>query len=181
MALKDVSKIVANQVGLEKAREEANATTQSRQWTTNSNIDLSKHEPADVTGHKGFKYDSGNPFHKDLLNTLLKSGDAGKITIHEGGALSLPKEVAYKEGISTKFSTAADTAGGEKTYTGEAAKLAKRPSEKDSKTAGKRPTGPVEAVAAALTVDQARSAKRMEMEKRQEIINERIRRQRGEK
>jgi hypothetical protein len=148
MALKDIGKIVANQgAQAEDARAAANTpTSQGPQWEPN--IDLSKHEPADVAGHRGFKYDSANPFHKDFLTTLLKSGDAGKMVIHEGGALSVPAKVAMKEGISKKFEVATDFGGGEKRYEGltpkpsTAVTPAPRTSEKDAKKPGRRPAAP---------------------------------------
>ena len=148
MGLKDIGKIVANQgAQAEDAKAAANApATRGQQWEPN--IDLSKHEPANTAGHRGFKYDSGNPFHKDFLTTLLKSGDAGKMVIHEGGAVSVPKEVAMKEGISKKFEVATDFGGGEKRYEGLAPKPstavtpAARKSEKDSKKPSVRPSAP---------------------------------------
>jgi hypothetical protein len=149
MGLKDIGKIVANQgAQAEDARAAANTPApRGPQWEPN--IDLSKHEPANTAGHRGFKYDSGNPFHKDFLTTLLKSNDAGKLVIHEGGAVSVPKEVAMKDGISSKFEVSTKFGGGEKRYEGPttprpstAVTPAPRKSEKDSKKPGVRPTAP---------------------------------------
>jgi len=148
MALKDIGKIVANQgAQAEDARAAANTpASRGPQWEPN--IDLSKHEPANTAGHRGFKYDSGNPFHKDFLTTLLKSNDAGKLVIHEGGAVSVPKDVAMKEGISSKFEVSTKFGGGEKRYEGVVPKPstavtpAPRKSEKDATKPGIRPAAP---------------------------------------
>ena len=148
MGLKDIGKIVANQgAQAEDAKAAANTPAKrGQQWETN--IDLSKHEPANTAGHRGFKYNSENPFHKDFLTTLLKSGDAGKLVVHEGGAVSIPKDVAMKEGISSKFEVSTKFGGGEKRYEGltpkpsTAVTPAPRKSEKDSKKPSIRPSAP---------------------------------------
>jgi hypothetical protein len=152
MGLKDIGKIVANQgAQAEDARAEANTPATpsilGKQWEPN--IDLSKHEPANTSGHRGFKYDGSNPFHKDFLTTLLKSGDAGKVVIHEGGKISVPRDVALKDGISNKFEVSSKFAeGGEDRYPvtdpkpSTAVVPAPRKSEKDSKKPGVRPAAP---------------------------------------
>jgi hypothetical protein len=167
VALKDIGKIVANQgAQAEDARAAANSpASRGPQWEPN--IDLSKHEPANTAGHRGFKYDSGNPFHKDFLTTLLKSSDGGKLVIHEGGNISVPRDVALKDGVSGKFEVSSKFAeGGEQRYEG----VAPKPStavipapRKSEKTAGKsvrpaaprptKPVGPATKVAKTLASD----------------------------
>ena len=149
MGLKDIGKIVANQgAQAEDAKAAANApSSRGQQWEPN--IDLSKHEPANTSGHRGFKYDGSNPFHKDFLTTLLKSGDAGKLVIHEGGNVSVPRDVALKEGVSNKFEVSTRFSdGGEQRFDGPAptpstaVTPAPRKSEKDSKKPSVRPAAP---------------------------------------
>jgi hypothetical protein len=149
MGLKDIGKIVANQgAQAEDAKAAANSpASRGPQWEPN--IDLSKHEPANTAGHRGFKYDSGNPFHKDFLTTLFKSSEGGKLVIHEGGNISVPRDVALKEGVSNKFEVSSKFAeGGEQRYEGitpkpsTAVTPAPRKSEKDSKKPGVRPAAP---------------------------------------
>jgi hypothetical protein len=133
MALKDIGKIVANQTAKEKALEsqpQTNKLTEAgKSWLASldekaANIKPFTNKPADVTGHRGFKYDSTNPFHKDIVSTLLNNGQADKITVHEGGTVSFPAETVYEH--AAKFQVAAETAGGEKRFKGEAAKVAPR-------------------------------------------------------
>ena len=150
MGLKDIGKIVANQAALESARAEASAPTRTRgPQFTGSNFDVTKHEPTDVSGHRGFTFDAKNAIHKDLFDTLLKSGDSGKVVVgHPGGAISMPKDLAYREDIAKKFEVSADLAGGEKRYEGTTPKPstavtpAPRKSEKDSKSPSVRPAAP---------------------------------------
>jgi len=127
MALKDIGKIVANQTA--KERFEAEEQNQRTPKVSIPAVDIKPgtSKPADVSGHVGFKYDSANPFHKDILKTLLNNNTAD-VVIHEGGFMSIPKKLAYEPGISTKFETASKLAGGEVTF-GEATKLAPRKSE----------------------------------------------------
>ena len=201
MGLKDVSKINANEKARQDARNDSIDAAVSRRTPEARDEDIRidqlsrtvkpfTHTPAkpeDFAGHKGFKYDSGNPFHKDILKTLRDTGNLGKLSIHEGGVASMPNDVAY--GMGGKFQTAADFAqGGEISFTkpSDSVRPAPRKSEKDSKTPGKRPGKTVletvgdalAAGAAPLNVDQIRAQKRREMEARQEKINENIRRRR---
>lgn len=150
MALKDVGKIVANQAKREDAIAEsqsavtpAAAAEDRRIQALSADIKPGTSKPADVTGHKGFKYQSGNPFHEDILKTLRNSGNLGKTVIHEGGAVSFPKDVAY--GLGKRFELATDFAqGGEMSFTkpSEAVVPAPRKSEKTSTKPGVRPAAP---------------------------------------
>jgi hypothetical protein len=158
MALKDVSKIVANEVKRDALRDSVAAlpepqTVAGRQFSEETSklaktIKPFTSKPDDVSGHKGLKLDMKNPFHKDLLEHLYKNGDAGDLTFHEGGAVSLPREVAYNEKNSSKFEVAARTGGGEKSYSGltpkpsTAVTPAPRKSEKASTKPGIRPAAP---------------------------------------
>lgn len=185
MGLKDVSKIVANQVAREQAQEEAAKATPFKTNDSLSNIKPGTNKPMDVSNHVGFNYDSDNPFHKDLLKTLLQNG-VQDIAVHEGGAMSIPRDVVYDDAYSNKFATAAKFAGGEIRF-GEATKL--RPRKAESKSApATRPTppknsttrSPVEAVAARqLNVDQERSAKRLDTPEAIAARNALLRKNRG--
>lgn len=144
MALKDVSKIVANQTAKERILEEqggeSKLTASGRQWLAGLDAKAAKikpytSKPADLTGHHGFTYDRNNPLHKDLISTLLNNGEADKITVHEGGTVSFPAETVFAH--SSKFQAAADTAGGEKKFTGAAAKVAPRKRQSTAKPASR--------------------------------------------
>jgi hypothetical protein len=198
MGLKDVSKVAANAVKREDLREAAISmpnppTDASRQFSQQA-TDLSRRikprtsEPDDVSGHRGFKFDSKNPFHKDLLNHLYENGTVGDLTFHEDGTLSLPNKVAYSEENAKKFEIATKTGGGKVSFPNKpstAVTPAPRASEKDSKRPGTRPgktvletVGDALLAGAPLNVDQQRAQKRREMEARQAKISETIRRKR---
>jgi len=156
MGLKDIAKIVANQTALERHNESeqkplkpALQESLARLDDKASKVKPGTNKPVDVAGHHGFKYDSSNPFHKDMINTLLNNGQMDKITVHEGGVVSFPKETVYQN--ATRFQVAADTAGGEKKFKGEAAKVTPRKSENTAKPVS-RP--------AARTVPPARPPRR---------------------
>lgn len=167
MGLKDIGKIVANANARDAAMAEASAPRTKSPQFDNPKFDVSKHEPTDVSGHRGFTFDSKNAIHKDLMDTLAKSGDLGKVVVgHPGGAVSMPKNIAYRDDIAKKFEVSADLAGGEKRYEGTAPKpsSAVTPApRKSEKTAGKsvrpaaprptKPVGPVTAVAKAIGSD----------------------------
>lgn len=139
MGLKDIPKIVANQIAREKHEDLQGLRGSIKQNTTAPEPFTSK--PADVTGHVGFKYDSKNPFHKDIIKTLLNNGNMNDIVVHDSGAVSIPTKIAYDERYSSKFQTAAETSGGEKRFKGEAAKVKPRkPASKSAPSA--RPVNP---------------------------------------
>lgn len=140
MGLKDIPKIVANQIAREK-HEEATSGLATPKESPNVDLKPGTSRPANVTGHLGFKYDSANPFHKDMIKTLLNNGHMDKIVVHDSGAVSIPKDLAYDERYSAKFQTAAETSGGEKRFQGEAAKVKPRKSETKS-APSVRPTPP---------------------------------------
>jgi hypothetical protein len=149
MGLKDIGKIVANANAREAAMEEAHAPRTKGPQFNSQTFDVTKHEPTDVSGHRGFTFDSKNAIHKDLFDTLLKSGDSGKVVVgHPGGAISMPKDLAYREDIAKKFEVSAELAGGEKRYEGTTPKPstavtpAPRKSEKTSTKPGVRPAAP---------------------------------------
>lgn len=56
-----------------------------------NNIDLNNREPEDVSRHVGFKYDSNNAAHKNLLTHLLNDGLAGSLTMGPEGKVSMHK------------------------------------------------------------------------------------------
>jgi hypothetical protein len=158
MGLKDIGKITANAEKRENLRESVLSLPQpqtvgGRQFSDETKklsrtIKPRTSTPDDVSGHKGLKLDMKNPFHKDLLNHLYDNGDIGDLTFHQGGAVSLPRAVAYNEKNSKKFEVAAETGGGEKSYSGltpkpsTAVAPAPRKSEKDSTKPGVRPAAP---------------------------------------
>jgi hypothetical protein len=165
MALKDVPKIVANQGARESALENMPEPVSPgiRQWRQSleeksKSIVPGTSELPDISGHRGISYSGSNPTHKDLLKTLIENGHGSKIVVHDTGTMSVPRDVALRDGISNKFEVAAKTSGGEKVYEG----LTPKPStsvtpaaRKSEKTAGPsvrpaapRPTKPVSPVKA---------------------------------
>jgi len=174
MGLKDIGKITANAAKRDSLRESVAALPEpkvgGRQFSKET-TELSKtikpftSEPDNVSRHRGFKLDMKNPFHKDLLEHLYDNGGIGDLTFHEGGAVSLPANVAYKSENAKKFEVAAEMGGGKKRYEGPkpsgAVIPAPRASEKDSKKPGVRPVAPrptkpaspVKAVADRITSD----------------------------
>jgi hypothetical protein len=166
MGLKDIGKITANATKRDNLRESVAAlpepqTAGGRQFSEQASklsrtIKPRTSTPDNVAGHRGFKIDMKNPFHKDLLNHLYDNGTVGDLTFHEGGAVSLPSGVAYSAENAKKFEVAADTAGGKKRYEGiptqpsTAVTPAPRKSEKTAgpsvRPAAPRPTKPVSPV-----------------------------------
>ena len=156
MGLKDIDKITANSAKRDSLRESVAALPQpqtvgGRQFSDETKklsrtIKPRTSTPDDVSGHRGFKIDMKNPFHKDLLNHLYDNGTVGDLTFHEGGAVSLASKVAYSEENAKKFEVAAETGGGKKRYEGSkpsgAVIPAPRKSEKDSTKPGVRPAAP---------------------------------------
>jgi hypothetical protein len=160
MGLKDIGKIVANQTARESALESRPEPVSPgiRQWRESLGEKSKSIVPGtsklpDISGHRGISYSGSNPTHQDLLKTLIENGHASKIVVHDTGAMSVPRDVAFNDAISRKFQVAADTSGGEKIYEG----LTPKPStavtpaaRKSEKTAGPsvrpaapRPTKPV--------------------------------------
>jgi len=157
MALKDVAKVVANQ----KAREDLANTptgpesvgantpgiTPERRQSIKDTEKLSRtikpftSKPANTAGHVGFKFDGSNPFHKDILNTLINNGKDDGITMHEGGVVSFPAD-AIGGDMYSKFRTATSTSeGGKISFKGEAASVKPRTSTKETKPVT-RPSAP---------------------------------------
>jgi hypothetical protein len=56
-----------------------------------NDIDLNNREPEDVSRHVGFKYDSSNAAHKNLLTHLLNDGLAGSLYMGPEGKVSMHK------------------------------------------------------------------------------------------
>lgn len=148
MGLKDIGKIVANQTRLEKFNEANPVAPKSPKQEREddkrfAHIDTTPFtaKPADTTGHVGFKFDSKNPFHRDILDTLVNNGDDGDLVISSRG-VSIPKSVAYSEKYRHKFATAAETGeGGEFRFEGEATKSVARKVDKTRPVAS-RPAAP---------------------------------------
>ena len=128
MGLKDVSKVVANELAREDIREARQRPFVKDNPQKYKDIDTTPFtsKPADTTNHVGFKFNSSNPFHKHILNTLVNNGDDKDLVISERG-VSIPKSLAYSEKYRQAFAdSTVSSAGGE--FRGEAAKVKPRKS-----------------------------------------------------
>lgn len=184
MALKDVSKIIANRAAredFEPGPESVSATTPGitpeRREAIKSTEALSKtvkpftSKPVDTKGHVGFKFDRGNPFHRDILDTLINNGKDDGITMHEGGVVSFPADAVGGPTYS-KFRTAASTAeGGKLSFRGEAATVKPRPTENDAKpTSRPVPPAPIRRNPRSKSSTQRPSDKNPLIEDRAEVM-----------
>lgn len=167
MGLKDVSKVVANEIARENLKEAGQRPYVDDAKYKGIDTTPFTSKPADMTNHVGFKFDSSNPFHKNILNTLINNGDDNDLVVSERG-VSIPKNLAYSDKYRQAFADSTDTAtGGE--FRGEAAKLKPRRPASTSKPSTRpappkilKPTASGKAVAPnrkppAVVVDDLRS------------------------
>lgn len=129
-------------------RGSANPVIRDRQKLTQSSIGDKIPPKPDISRHVGFKYDSGNPFHKNIINHLLNNNKMDKIVVHEGGIASIPRSLAKKGSeLANKLTTAIKTSESGKPILFESPGAGPtRPSTKTTKPAA-RPAAPKKATA----------------------------------
>jgi len=125
MGLKDIGKIVENAKRMDAFNEAANSTPTVDTVTNKKvkeNQDSLRYQgvdttpftskPASTKGHIGFKFDSRNALHKNMLDTLVNNGNDGDLVLSSRG-VSVPKRIAESEAYKAKFKAiGATTEGG---------------------------------------------------------------------